>query len=76
MLEFNETLKKVQLLVKKYGINNNTIEIDFIYEKIYLTDATSHFLKLLYQDNNTCASLHDGKIQIQFFSTQTMNNIK
>ena len=69
MLNFNVTLEKVQVLVKRYGINNNTIEIDFINEKIYLTDATSSFLKLLYQDKNTCASLHDGKIQIQFFDT-------
>ncbi len=69
MLNFNETLEKIQLLVKGYGINNNTIEVDFINEKIYLTDATSGFLKLLYQDKNTCSSLHNGKIQVQFFST-------
>jgi hypothetical protein len=69
MVNFKTTLDRVQELVKNNSLNNlNKFEVDFLNEKVYLINATSAFLKRLYQDNKICANLSDGKIQIQFFA--------
>ena len=69
MTNFKTTLNRLEELVKNNSLNNlNKFEVDFLNEKIYLINATSGFLKRLYQDNKICANLSNGKIEIQFFA--------
>jgi len=73
MENFKTSLDRLEQLVKKHSLNSlNKFEVDFFNEKIYLINATSGFLKKMYEEKKICAHLSNGKIEIQFF-TQEIN---
>lgn len=72
MKNLTETIEILKSIMSYHTGANPTFEVDLENDKIYIVDSCSSFLKHLYTNEKICASLHDGKIQVQFF-TQEIN---
>tara|TARA_R110000823_G_C15791503_1_gene486181 strand:+ start:297 stop:503 length:207 start_codon:yes stop_codon:yes gene_type:complete len=62
------TLSKLTKLAVSFSGAQPTFKISQDKKAVEITDACSGFLKILYRQDSLVASLHDGKISVNFFA--------